>query len=278
MSTERTYFLGTHDEELLRLGLQHRVWREAVLDCWRVAGIGAGARVLDIGAGPGYAAADLAEIVGPSGEVVAVERSGRFVEAGRGMLAQHGFSQARYHEIDLMTDALPGGGYDFAWCRWVACFVSSPALLVDKIAAALRPGGRAIFHEYLLYGTFSFAPPRPRQREFAEQVMKGWRATGGEPDIAQPVQKLLEQRGFAIRAAIPRIYALRPSDEMWQWPASFIRIHLEQQTALGAIDKSWAASMLAEFEAAASDPASILVTPLVLQIVAEKLRRERPPR
>ena len=86
MTKDRDYFLGTHDEELARLGLQHRVWREAVLDCWRVAGIGAGSRVLDVGAGPGFAAADLAEIVGPSGEVVAVERSGRFVEAGRAML------------------------------------------------------------------------------------------------------------------------------------------------------------------------------------------------
>jgi len=270
MSTERDYFLGTHDEELQRLGLQHRVWREAVLDCWQRAGIRAGSRVLDVGAGPGFAAADLAEIVGPSGAVVAVERSGRFVEAGRAMLAQHGFANVRYHEIDLMTDPLPGGGYDATWCRWVACFVSSPALLVDKIAAALRPGGVAIFHEYLLYRTFSFAPPLPRQREFAEQVMKGWRAAGGEPDIAQPVQKLLEERGFTIRAAIPRIYALRPSDEMWQWPASFIRIHLEQQTALGAIDKSWAESMHREFDAAAADPSSVLVTPLVLQIIAEK--------
>ena len=130
-------------------GLQHRVWRRRVLDCWRRAGIGAGSRVLDVGAGPGFAAADLAEIVGPEGQVVAVERSARFVEAGRAMLAGHGFANVRYHEIDLMTDPMPAGGFDATWCRWVACFVSSPALLVDKIAAALRPGGVAIFHEYL---------------------------------------------------------------------------------------------------------------------------------
>ena len=98
MATDRDYFLGTHDEELQRLGLQHRVWRAAVLDCWQRAGIAAGSRVLDVGAGPGYAAADLAEIVGTGGEVVAVERSARYVEAGRGMLAQHGFANVRYHE------------------------------------------------------------------------------------------------------------------------------------------------------------------------------------
>ncbi len=270
MTTDRDYFLGTHDEELARLGLQHRVWRPAVLDCWERAGIGAGAHVLDVGAGPGYAAADLAEIVGPKGEVVAVERSARFAEAGRAMLARHGFTNVRYHELDLMADPLPGGGYDAAWCRWVACFVSSPPLLLDKIAAALRPGGLAIFHEYLVYRTFCFSPSRPRQQEFAQQVVKGWRGAGGEPDIAQPVMRLLEERGFRIREMIPRIYALRPSDEMWQWPATFIKIHLEQQTALGAIEESWAEAVRQEFAAAEAHPATLLVTPLVLQIVAEK--------
>jgi ubiquinone/menaquinone biosynthesis C-methylase UbiE len=63
--SEKDYVLGTHDEELIRLGLQHRVWRPMVLDCWQRAGITVGKRVLDLGAGPGYAALDLAEIVGP---------------------------------------------------------------------------------------------------------------------------------------------------------------------------------------------------------------------
>jgi len=74
MGAERDYVLGTHEEELARLGLQHRVWRPVALDCWQRAGITVGKRVLDVGAGPGYAAIDLAEIVGPKGEVVALER------------------------------------------------------------------------------------------------------------------------------------------------------------------------------------------------------------
>ena len=62
---DRDYVLGTHNEELARLGLQHRVWRPVVLDCWHRAGITVGKRVLDVGAGPGYATVDLAEIVDP---------------------------------------------------------------------------------------------------------------------------------------------------------------------------------------------------------------------
>ena len=65
------YVLGTHDGEVARLGLQHRVWREAMFAAWRRAGIRTGWRVVDVGAGPGYATLDLAELVGASGEVLA---------------------------------------------------------------------------------------------------------------------------------------------------------------------------------------------------------------
>ena len=107
--SEKDYVLGTHDEELLRLGLQHRVWRPVVLDCWQKAGITAGKRILDLGAGPGYAALDLAEIVGPSGEVVALERSGNFVTAMRESFRRRGLNNAKIYELDLMMGDLPQG-------------------------------------------------------------------------------------------------------------------------------------------------------------------------
>src|SRR5206468_8251332 len=98
MKSERDYILGTHDEELERLGLQHRVWRPRALDAWRRAGITAGQTVLDVGCGPGYAALDLAEIVGPSGRVVALDRSRRFLDALERSRDQRGLVQIETHE------------------------------------------------------------------------------------------------------------------------------------------------------------------------------------
>src|ERR1043166_10222722 len=110
---ERDYVLGTHEAELERLGVQHRAWRSVVLDCWQKAGITAGSKVLDVGAGPGYATVDLSEIVGPSGKVVAVERSTNFVSAIK--RATKSLSNVEVHELDLMKDDLPAGPFDFAW-------------------------------------------------------------------------------------------------------------------------------------------------------------------
>src|SRR5262245_60894167 len=80
MSEERDYVLGTHDEEITRLALQHRAWRAQALAGWRHAGLTVGQTLLDIGCGPGYASLDLAEIVGPYGKIVAVDRSRRFLD------------------------------------------------------------------------------------------------------------------------------------------------------------------------------------------------------
>ena len=108
--SEKDYVLGTHDEELLRLGLQHRVWRPVVLDCWQKAGITTGKRILDLGAGPGYAALDLAEIVGPSGEVVALEAfRTNLLPRSASPLRRTRPEQCQDYELDLMTGDLPKG-------------------------------------------------------------------------------------------------------------------------------------------------------------------------
>ena len=145
MAAERDYVLGTHEEELARLGLQHRVWRPVVLDCWQRAGITVGKRVLDVGAGPGYAAIDLAEIVGPTGEVVALERSQNFIRALETTCRARSLANVKIHELDLMKDDLPKGDYDFAWCRWVVSFVNDQSLLIEKLGARYAKRQRRYF-------------------------------------------------------------------------------------------------------------------------------------
>lgn len=188
---ERDYVLGTHDEEIARLGLQHNVWRPRVLDCWRNAEITVGSRVLDVGAGPGYATIDLAEIVGSSGQVVAVERSARFLRYAAESCRVRGLRNVQFQEMDLMLDLIGDGNFDAVWCRWVASFVSSPEKLIFSIAKALRMGGKAIFHEYADYRSWRLAPRRPIMESFVDEVMKSWRASGGEPDVALALPSLI---------------------------------------------------------------------------------------
>jgi SAM-dependent methyltransferase len=271
MAIERDYLLGTHDEEIWRLGLQHRVWRPTVLECWRKAGITVGKRVLDVGAGPGYGTLDLAEIVGSAGEVVALERSSKFVQAIERACRTRSINNVRVHEFDLMTNEIPSSEFDFAWCRWVICFVSNPALAIKKIAGALRKGGVAIFHDYAHYTTWRLLPPGPVMEQFKKHVIESWRASDGEPDIAIQLPPLLTQNGFVVRSATPHVFCIRPNDYMWQWPATFIDSYPARLRELGLADEAFDDALQAELAEAEKTPNSLMLTPLVLEIVAEKL-------
>jgi SAM-dependent methyltransferase len=271
MATERDYVLGTHDEELARLGLQHRVWRPVVLDCWQRAGITVGKHVLDVGAGPGYATVDLAEIVGATGQVVALERSSNFVRAMKETCRARALTNVKIHELDLVADELPKGDYDFSWCRWVVSFVNDPALLVRKLGRVMPKGGMSIFHEYGHYETWRFFPRLPNQEKFREHVIATWRESGGEPDGAARLPALLSENDFTIRSATPHIFCVRPTDYMWQWPAQFIEVYLPRLQEMGRIDQEFAGKVRAALAGAAKNPNTIMVTPLVLEIVAEKV-------
>src|SRR5215471_18186843 len=131
MNRERDYILGTHDEEIERLGLQHRVWRPRALDAWRRAGFTLGQTILDVGCGPGYASLDLAEIVGPAGRVISMDRSRRFLDTVEAASRQRGLENIKILEMDLSEEGPPPGDADAAWARWIFAFVKQPRHLLE---------------------------------------------------------------------------------------------------------------------------------------------------
>lgn len=268
--TESDYVLGTNEEEIERLGLQHRVWRPTTLESWRRAGITIGSRVIDLGCGPGYATIDLAEIVGRTGDIFALERSARFLKIAQERCAMRGLTNIRFLQADLAHDSLGESGFDFSWCRWVACFVSDPQTLVEKVSAALRRGGVAIFHEYIDYKTWRFAPRKPAHESFVAEVIAAWRADGGEPDIAAPLLSWLKAAGLRVIDIRTRVLTISPNEYAWHWPASFIESGLTRLQELGRVTADWAESVRREFAEAEAEPTTICITPLFVEIIARK--------
>ncbi len=199
MSHDRDYVLGTHDDEISRLALQHRVWRARALDAWRRAGFTVGQTLLDIGCGPGYASVDLAEIVGPSGRIVAIDRSRRFLDTLEATRLQRGLDNITTLELDLDEADLPTVGADGAWSRWVFAFVKHPRDLLARVGGAMKRGGVLVVHEYFDYSTWRVAPRSRDIEEFVSAVMESWRADGGEPDIGLDLPIWLEELGFETK-------------------------------------------------------------------------------
>jgi hypothetical protein len=100
--------------------------------------------------------------------------------------------------------------------------------------------------------------------------MANWREAGGEPDVALDLPGLLADAGFAVRHAAPLVFCVRPRDDAWRWPAEFVDVHLDRMLALGQADPAWAESVREELCAAEADPATLMITPLVLEIIADR--------
>ena len=106
------YPLGHTDAEHERLIRQAARVGPITERFFREAGIGPGQRVLDLGSGVGDVAMLVARLVGPSGEVVAVERDRNSIAKARARVTEAGFHNVNFSESDLseITDQKPFDG------------------------------------------------------------------------------------------------------------------------------------------------------------------------
>src|SRR5208282_2373585 len=102
--TDRTpaqqYAVGSTAAEHERLIRQSAQITPLTERLFRDAGIGLGQRVLDLGSGVGDVAMLAAKLVGPSGEVVGVERDPSTIARARARVAEAGLHHVTFTESD----------------------------------------------------------------------------------------------------------------------------------------------------------------------------------
>src|SRR4030095_16534747 len=103
------YPLGHTDAEHERLIRQAARVAPITERFFREAGIGPGQRVLDLGSGVGDVAMLVARLVGPTGEVVAIERDRKSVAKARTRVTEAGFRNVSFNEsgVDEILDGKP---------------------------------------------------------------------------------------------------------------------------------------------------------------------------
>ena len=117
---------GIGDEELARLEAQGAALVPATRMIFAEAGIRSGMRVVDLGCGAGDVAFVAADLVGPDGFVVGVDRSPDALARARLRAEQRGLAQVQFVEGDI-HDPAPGGPFDAMVERLVLTWVPDPA-------------------------------------------------------------------------------------------------------------------------------------------------------
>jgi SAM-dependent methyltransferase len=140
------YLFGHSDSETRRLQLQAAILDASTSRMMATAGLAPGMRVLDVGSGAGDVALLAAQIVGPTGRVVGLERNPELASLAQARATAAGASTVRFECADIAAwstadvfDALVG--------RCVLFFLADPAAVLRDLLRAVRPGGTVAFQE-----------------------------------------------------------------------------------------------------------------------------------
>lgn len=149
------------------------------------AGLAPGMRVLDLGSGAGNVARLAAELIGPDGAVVGIERDPAAVELAR---RRTDAPNVEFRVGDVQTLDGVEDGFDAVVGRLVLMYLADPAATLRRAAARLRPGGLVCVQE----ADLSYEGAAPYTPLWAQA--QGW------------FLDALEKAGFAVRMG-PSLHA-----------------------------------------------------------------------
>ena len=131
-----------------------------------------GGRVLDVGSGPGFVSFMLADHVGPSGLVYAIDRSADFLDYLAVRQNERKIAHIRPIVADAATFDLADLPMDAALIAMVLHHTGEPAGILRNIARLLAPGSRLVIGEFHPEGPCEVGAAR--ERRLPPETVRAW--------------------------------------------------------------------------------------------------------
>ena len=264
------YILGLHREEIQRLGFQHFIWQGQSHALWKKAGFCSGMKVMDVGAGPGFATLDLSQMVGDGGKIIALERSGIYLDYLKNNISQNNISNIEIIKQDLNELDLPSNLLDAAYSRWVFSWLEKPEEVISKITKTIKSGGVFALTEYFNWHTLQMIPENKHFERIRLAAFNSWNQMPSEINIAQKLPEILHNNGFDIELIEPIPALGRPKSLVWKWVTGFARIYSEQLIDMGLLTRAEADDYARELPKIEQNPSSFIFGPQMVNIIARK--------
>ncbi len=209
------YALGNTDAEHERLIWQGARVAPITERLFREAGIGPGQRVLDLGSGVGDVAILAARLVGPSGEVVGIERDLRSIARARARVAEAGLRNVSFTQTDVsqIPDSEP---FDAVVGRFILMWLPDPVAALRSLSRLVRPGGVFAFLEPSWAPVLALLAPLPLWSATASIIHETLLRTGANPEMGPDLYQKFQEAGLpapTMRMEMP----LGKEPDLAQW-------------------------------------------------------------
>jgi ubiquinone/menaquinone biosynthesis C-methylase UbiE len=194
-----SYALGSTDSEHARLIRQAARLAPIAERFFREAGIGAGQRVLDLGSGVGDVAMLVARLVGPSGEVVGVERDSRSIARARARVLEAGLCNVSFIQSDV-SQIIASKPFDAAVGRFILMWLPDPASVLRQLSLLVRPGGVIAFQEPSWAPIFAISTHLTLWSAAASLMCETIRRSRANPEMGLALYRIFQEAGLPAPA------------------------------------------------------------------------------
>ncbi|MEV6170702.1 methyltransferase domain-containing protein [Streptomyces sp. NPDC051954] len=207
------YSLTLSDSEIERYRLMADAAERWERDLWVDAGAVPGARIADVGCGPGAIGVRLAGMAAPDGAVWAVDRDGDALAVASALAARSGVPM---HTGIGSADAtgLAEGTFDLVMLRHVLAHNGGrEQAIVDHLATLVKPGG-AVYLADIDASTFRLRGAPPEYEEMDERYRELHRRRGNDLTVGIRLDELLTAAGLEVVAFEGHINVIAPPPGM----------------------------------------------------------------
>jgi len=209
-------YLHGHHDSVLR---SHR-WRTAENSAGYLLGrLAAGARVLDLGCGPGTITAGLAARV-PDGNVVGVDAVLEILFSARDEAARQRRVNASFAAGDAYRLGFADGTFDVVHAHQVLQHLAEPVAALGEMRRVCRPGGIVAARDGD-YGGMIWFPESDELAEWRDLYRRVARALRGEPDAGRRMLSWARAAGFEQVEASASCWCYASAEDRSWWGRSW---------------------------------------------------------
>ncbi len=185
--------------------LQGRILRPFTERYFRNAGLEPGMRVLDIGSGVGDVALLAADIVGPGGRVIGLDRDAKGLERARQRTIAQGCSSWVSFEAINIEDFETSELFDAVVGRYVLLYQPDAAATLRRLMRFVRPGGIFVFHEIDFTNANASYPVCEAWDQTYFLLAEVFRRAGAPPDFGRRLGKTYTEAGLPFPSIVAEL-------------------------------------------------------------------------